>query len=83
MKKILLTLVLIVAAITVTHAQVWIGGSVNAQLNTFNLTEHWSAKFSYGFLGHQREMNNDKVIERSFVLDFKTATAEFGIYYNF
>ncbi len=169
MKKILLTLIFMVAAITVTHAQVWIGGSVNAQLNknlksftiapdvgycfanvplsvacaleyqgaftndegyshsltvspyfrydicgigerfsmfvdlcsdievldfhffdvglspgiSFNLTEHWSAEFSYGFLGYQREVGDDNAIEHKFVLDFKTATAEFGIYYNF
>ena len=169
MKKTLLTLVFIVAAFTVTHAQVWIGGSVNAQLNkdfksftiapdmgycfanvpfsvacaleyqgsfvndegyshsltvspylrydicdigerfsmfvdlcsdievldfsffdvglvpgiSFDLTEHWSAEFSYGFLGYQRELNDDNAIEHSFVLDFKTATTEFGIYYSF
>lgn len=169
MKKILLALVFVVAAITTTHAQVWLGGSVNAQLNkdfktftiapdvgycfanspfsvacaleyqgifrndegyaqnltvspyfrydicgigerfsmfvdlcsdievfdfsffdiglspgiSFNLTEHWSAEFSYGFLGYQREKNDDNATEHNFVLDFKTATAEFGIYYNF
>lgn len=169
MKKTLLTLVFIVVAFTVTHAQVWIGGSVNAQLNkdfksftiapdvgycfanvpfsvacameyqgsfvngegysqsltvspylrydicdigerfsmfvdlcsdievldfsffdvglvpgiSFDLTEHWSAEFSYGFLGYQRELNDDNAIEHSFVLDFKTATTEFGIYYSF
>ena len=33
MKKTLLTLIFVVAAITITQAQVWIGGSVNAQLN--------------------------------------------------
>ena len=33
MKKTILTLVFIVAAISITHAQVWLGGSVNAQLN--------------------------------------------------
>ena len=169
MKKALLTLIFMVAAITVAHAQVWIGGSVNAQLNknlksftiapdvgycfanvplsvacaleyqgaftndegyshsltvspylrydicgigerfsmfvdlcsdievldfhffdvglspgiSFNLTEHWSAEFSYGFLGYQREVGDGNAIEHKFVLDFKTATAEFGIYYNF
>ncbi len=168
MKKTILTLVFIVAAISITHAQVWLGGSVNAQLNkdfktftiapdvgycfanspfsvacaleyqgifssdegysqnlivspyfrydicdigerfsmfvdlcsdievldfgffdiglspgiSFDLTEHWSAEFSYGFLGYQREKNDD-AIEHNFVLDFKTAAAEFGIYYSF
>lgn len=168
MKKILLTLILVIASITITHAQVWLGGSVNGHFNkeikafsiapevgyyftdtpftigcgieysgtiekgeaythsltiapflrydicdigerftmfvdlysdievldfsffdiglapgiSFDLTEHWSADFSYGFLGYQREKNGN-AIEHGFVLDFKTATAEFGIYYSF
>jgi hypothetical protein len=49
---------------------------------SFNLTDHWSAEFSYGFLGYQREKNDD-TIEHNFVLDFKASAAEFGIYYNF
>ena len=168
MKKILLFFVLIIAAFT-SHAQVWLGGSVNAQLikdfkafsiapdvgycfpNTpfsvacafeyegsfhrgegyshaltvspyfrydicdieerfflfidlitdidalefcyfdvglspgvsFNLTEHWSAEFSYGFLGYRWEQLPEQGIGHNFELDFKTATAELGIYYNF
>lgn len=50
---------------------------------SFDLTEHWSAEFSYGFLGYKREAGDDKAIRHNFVLDFKTATAEFTIYYNF
>ena len=50
---------------------------------SFDLTEHWSAEFSYGFVGYQRELNEDDAVEHSFQLDFKVATAEFGIYYNF
>ena len=169
MKKILLTLIFMVAAITVTLAQVWIGGSVNGFFNketktfaiapdvgyaipntpfsvacaleyqgsftngeayshsltvspyfrydicdigerfsmfvdlcsdievldfhffdvglspgiSFNLTDHWSAEFSYGFIGYQRERNEDNAVEHNFVLDFKASAAEFGIYYNF
>jgi len=50
---------------------------------SFNITEHWSAEFSYGFVGYQRELGEDDTVEHSFTLDFKAATAEFGIYYNF
>ena len=50
---------------------------------SFNVTEHWSAEFSYGFLGYRREALPRRPVENSFELDFKTATAEFGIYYNF
>ena len=50
---------------------------------SFNLTEHWSAEFSYGFLGYTRVQLPEQDVEHSFGLDFKTATAEFGIYYNF
>lgn len=168
MKKILLSLILFIAAFT-SHAQVWLGGSVNAQLSkdiktfsiapdvgycfpntpfsvacafeyegsflneegyshaltvspyfrydicdigerfflfvdlttdidalkfsyfniglspgvSFNLTEHWSAEFSYGFLGYRWEQLPENEIGHSFELDFKTATAEFGIYYSF
>ncbi len=50
---------------------------------SFNLTEHWSAEFSYGFLGYQREQTKDEPDKHNFVLDFATATASLGIYYNF
>ena len=50
---------------------------------SFDLTEHWSAEFSYGFVGYQRELGEDDTVEHSFTLDLKAATAEFGIYYNF
>lgn len=51
---------------------------------SFDLTEHWSAEFSYGFLGYQQEAGrSEDRFEKSFVLDFKLATASFGIYYNF
>ena len=169
MKKLLLTCVFIVAAFMTSQAQVWIGGSVNAQLNkdlkTFNiapdvgycfenvpfsvacaleyegsfsadegyshaltvspyvrydicdieerffffvdliadidaielsyfdigltpgvsydLTDHWSIEFSYGFLGYTWEQLPDQIIGHSFELDFKTAAAEFGLYYSF
>ena len=50
---------------------------------SFNLTEHWSAEFSYGFLGYEWERVSDDTIDQQFVLNFATAAASFGIYYNF
>ena len=50
---------------------------------SFNLTEHWSAEFSYGFVGYLWEKLPDNTIEHSFEMDFKASAAEFGIYYNF
>lgn len=50
---------------------------------SFNLTEHWSAEFSFGFLGYEREKDGEGKIEPSFVLGFETAAPSFGIYYNF
>lgn len=50
---------------------------------SINLTEHWSAEFSYGFLGYQREKDAAGSIEQNFVLNFAMATSSFGIYYNF
>jgi hypothetical protein len=50
---------------------------------SFNLTEHWSAEFSYGFLGYQQEQVPGDRVDRNFVLNFSTATGLFGIYYSF
>ena len=50
---------------------------------SFNISDHWSAEFSYGFLGYQWERDDDNAASHSFELDFKTAAAEFGIYYSF
>jgi opacity protein-like surface antigen len=50
---------------------------------SFNLTKHWSAEFSYGFLGYRWKRLPEQENEHRFELDFKAATAEFGIYYNF
>lgn len=50
---------------------------------SFNLTEHWSAEFSFAFLGYEWERVPDEMPEQRFVLDFATATTSFGIYYNF
>ena len=50
---------------------------------SFNLTEHWSAEFSFAFLGYEWEKVPDEMPEQRFVLDFATATTSFGIYYNF
>lgn len=169
MKKILFTLALVVMALISAQAQVWIGGSVNAQLNkdlktftiapdvgycfenvpfsvacafeyegafsadegyshaltvspyvrydicdieerfslfvdlisdidalelsffdiglspgvSMSISDHWSAEFSYGFLGYRWEQLTDQEIGHSFELDFKTAAAGFGIYYSF
>lgn len=48
---------------------------------SFNLTDHWSAEFSMGFLGYQRTKGD--TIEQSFVADFATVASSFGVYYNF
>lgn len=50
---------------------------------SFMLTEHWSAEFSYGFLGYQRSREPEQAATHEFVFDFKAATGEFSIYYNF
>ena len=50
---------------------------------SFNISDHWSAEFSYGFLGYQWERGDDNAALHSLELDFKTAAAEFGIYYSF
>ena len=50
---------------------------------SFDLTEHWSAEFSYGFLGYQQEKLPDDAMDRNFGLSFATATGSFSLYYNF
>ena len=50
---------------------------------SFDLTEHWSAEFSFGFLGYEWEQALDDKANGRFVLDFATAVPSFGIYYNF
>ena len=50
---------------------------------SFDLTEHWSAEFSYGFMGYRWEQLPDQTIEHSFEMDFKASAAEFGISYSF
>lgn len=50
---------------------------------SFDLTEHWSAEFSAGFLGYEWErVPNEKPIH-NFVLSFETVAPSFRIYYNF
>lgn len=50
---------------------------------SFNLTEHWSAEFSFASLGYEWERVPDEPAEHRFVLDFATTAPSFGIYYNF
>ena len=50
---------------------------------SFDLTNHWSAEFSYGFVGYRWEQLLGQTIGHSFEMDFKASAAEFGIYYNF
>ena len=50
---------------------------------SMSISDHWSAEFSYGFLGYRWEKLTDQEIGHNFELDFKTAAAEFGIYYSF
>ena len=42
---------------------------------TFDITEHWSAEFSAGFLGYDEE--------QKFVLRFETVAPSFKFYYSF
>ncbi len=50
---------------------------------SLNLTEHWSAEFSLGFMGYEREIDAEGKIDQNFVLGFETVAPSFGIYYNF
>ena len=50
---------------------------------SFNITDHWSAEFSYGFVGYNWERLYEQEIKHGLELNFKSAAAEFGIYYNF
>lgn len=50
---------------------------------SFDVTDHWSAEFSIGFLGYNRERAENKSIKHSFNLELKLAAPSFGIYYNF
>jgi opacity protein-like surface antigen len=50
---------------------------------SFDVTDHWSAEFSIGFLSYNREQAEDKSIKHSFELELKLAAPSFGIYYNF
>ncbi len=50
---------------------------------SFDITEHWSAEFSYGFLGYEWERNPGDKTDHRFVLDFAAAAASFGISYFF
>ena len=50
---------------------------------SFDLTDHWSAEFSAGFLGYEWEqVPDDKPIQR-FVLNFEAVAPRFRFYYNF
>lgn len=50
---------------------------------SFDVTDHWSAEFSMGFLGYKREQAEDNNIKHSFNLELELAAPSFGIYYNF
>lgn len=61
-------------------------GLLNAGLSpgvSFDVTDHWSAEFSIGFLGYNRKQAEDKSIKHSFNLELELAAPSFGIYYNF
>lgn len=60
------------------------GSSFDVGLNpgiAFDLTEHWSAEFSIGFLGYQRTKGD--AIEHSFIADISASASSFSVYYNF
>lgn len=50
---------------------------------SFDVTEHWSAEFSFAFLGYEWEREPGEPTEHRFVFSFATAAPSFGIYYNF
>lgn len=50
---------------------------------SFDLTEHWSAEFSVGFLGYEWERIPDGKPIQSFEFGFETAAPSFGLYYSF
>lgn len=50
---------------------------------SFNITDHWSAEFSYGFVGYNWERLSEQEIGHGLELNFKASAAEFGIYYSF
>ena len=50
---------------------------------SFDLSDHWSAEFSYGFLGFEREKTPSGQTIRRFVLDLESAATTFGINYIF
>lgn len=50
---------------------------------SFNISDHWSAEFSYGFVGYNWERLSEQEISHGLELNFKASAAEFGIYYNF
>ncbi len=61
-------------------------GLLNVELSpgvSFDVTDHWSAEFSIGFLSYNRERAEDQNIKHSFELDLKLAAPSFGFYYSF
>ena len=50
---------------------------------SFDLTEHWSAEFSFGLLEYNWERIPDEKPSQTFRFSFETVALSFGIYYNF
>ena len=50
---------------------------------SFDLTEHWSAEFSFGLLEYDWERIPDEKPSQTFQFFFETVAPSFGIYYNF
>lgn len=50
---------------------------------SFDVTEHWSAEFSIGFLGYEWERIPDDKPLQSFEFGFEAAAPSFGLYYSF
>ena len=50
---------------------------------SFDLTEHWSAEFSAGFLRYEWERRPDDKPFQKFGLSFETVAPSFRFYYNF
>lgn len=50
---------------------------------SFDVSDHWSAEFSMGFLGYKREEAEDRSTKHSFELKLELAAPSFSFYYSF
>ena len=50
---------------------------------SFDVSDHWSAEFSMGFLGYKREEAEGQSTKHSFELKLELAAPSFSFYYSF